>query len=315
MIPLSVKRSLYRVYAEHLPFLLSKILGTVGYNVSRRKNFYSPLPTVSALKKNAARWNHPSSLKGLNYDLDSMKGYLGDLLGQYKDEFSAIPPYGELQAQGFGLGYTPVDAMILYMMIRHIKPRKYIEVGSGLSTYYCSLAAAKNREEGSPLKITCIEPYPLEKLYSIPDIEIIAKEVQDIESSFFEVLEENDVLFIDSSHSLRIDGDVPFLYLEILPALSKGVFIHIHDVPFPYNFPFPPDLWIFGKSEPMFWTEAMVLQAFLAFNRDFDVLLSLPLIRHFNEVFLKERIPIYETIEQNSNAFSSIWLQRTKTDN
>ncbi|MGH9818546.1 MAG: class I SAM-dependent methyltransferase, partial [Pyrinomonadaceae bacterium] len=151
---------------------------------------------------------------------------------------------------------------------------------------------------------------PLQNLYTLPGIEIIAKEVQDVEPSFFERIESGDVLFIDSSHSLRLDGDVPYLYLEVLPAISKGAYIHIHDIPYPFNFPYPPKLWIFEKREPMFWTEAMVLQAFLAFNKEFQILLSLPLIRHADEPFLAERIPIYETVEQNSNAFSSVWLRR-----
>lgn len=311
MIPLPIKRALYKVYSEHVPRALGRILGPAGYNVSRRKDFYSPLPTVPMLKKNEGRWNRPSELKGLNYDLGSMKRLFDDLLAKYLDEFSAIPPYVDLHSQGFGLGYTPVDALTLYLMIRHIKPKRYIEVGSGLSTYYCSLAGTKNREQGFPLEITCIEPYPLEKLNTLPNIEIIAREVQDVELSLFDRLEENDVFFIDSSHSLRIDGDVPFLYLEVLPRISKGTYVHIHDIPFPFNFPFPPEHWIFGKKQPMFWTEAMVLQAFLAFNRDFEILLSLPMIRYFEEEFLKQRIPIYQTLEQDPNAFSSMWLRRS----
>jgi hypothetical protein len=313
-LPRPVKLALLKIYRKidsyYVPTLLRNMLGVIGYNVSRRKDFSSPLPTVSVLKRNKDRWNRPSPLKGVEYDLDSMKSYLDDLLGRYLEEFLDIPPYKDLYSHGFGWGYTAVDALTLYLMIRHIKPRNYVEVGSGLSTYYCSLAASKNREEGFPIKITCIEPFPFEKLYSIPDVEIISKEVQDVELVFFEQLEKNDVLFIDSSHILRVDGDVPYLYIEVLPTIKKGVYIHIHDIPLPYNFPFPPELWIFETPEPAFWNEAMVIQAFLAFNTDFEIFLSLPLIRYFDEDFLKEAIPIYETIEQNRNAFSSLWLKR-----
>src|SRR5207244_12035849 len=103
---------------------------------------------------------------------------------------------------------------------------------------------------------------------------------------------------------------VPFLYLEVLPQLNPGVVIHVHDVPFPYNIPYPPQLWIFGQEWPMFWNEAMVLQAFLCFNDKFTITMSTPLILHLNEVFLRENIPIYESMEQNPNTFSSIWLRR-----
>jgi hypothetical protein len=150
--------------------------------------------------------------------------------------FPEIPPYKQLQRVGFGPGYTAVDALILYMMIRHIRPKRYIEVGSGLSTYYCSLAAARNTSEGYPLAITCIEPYPFEKLRTIPNIDIMAKQVQDVEVSFFGQLQKDDVLFIDSSHVLKIDGDVPFLYLEVLPTLNVGVVVHIHDYHFRTTF-------------------------------------------------------------------------------
>ncbi|MGE3169278.1 MAG: class I SAM-dependent methyltransferase [Pyrinomonadaceae bacterium] len=305
-----VKHGLYHVYSSTIPKILSASLGLIGYNVSRRRNFYSPLPSLPDLKKNIARWYRPSSLTGIDYDLDAMKAMLSGLLSQYRDEFIQMPAYNELKDRGFGLGYTPVDAMILYMMIRHLKPARYIEVGSGLSTYYCSLAAKRNRDEGSPLKMTCIEPYPLKHLYSIEGIEVIAKEVQDVPAQIFAELNAGDVLFIDSSHMLRVDSDVPYLYLEILPRTAPGTYIHIHDVPFPYNVPYPAERWIFGQAEPMFWNEAMVLQALLCGNPSFEIILSAPMIRYHDEEFLRSRIPIYETVEENSNTFSSIWLKR-----
>lgn len=310
VLPYSVQQKLIKIYTETLPKTVSKTLGLVGYNASRQGDFYSPLPTVSHLKKNIDRWYRPSPLLGIDYDLDEMKRLFDEIIAKYLREFEQIPPYNDLKAKGFGLGYTPIDALTLYLMIRHIKPANYVEVGSGLSTYYCSLAAKKNEEEGFPLKITCIEPYPFEKLHTIPGIELIVKEVQDVEPQFFETLRENDVFFIDSSHSLKIDSDVSYLYLEILPAVKKGVFVHIHDISFPYNFPYPPESWIFKKPVPMFWNEAMVVQAFLSGNKDFQIILSTPMLRHFDEEYLKNKIPIYETVEQNSNAFSSLWLKR-----
>jgi hypothetical protein len=288
-----------------------RFLELIGYTVARKNDYYSPLPSVLHLKANLDRWYRPSALKGIDYDVEEMRRELSSLLPLYMDEFSAILPYRQLKAAGFGVGYTALDALTLYMMIRNIKPRRYIEVGSGLSTYYCSLAAEKNSSEGHPLDIFCIEPYPFKKLYTIPGIQIISKEVQDVELSLFQQLDKNDVLFIDSSHILKIDGDVPFLFLEVLPILNVGVLIHIHDVPFPYNIPYPPQLWIFEQTWPVFWNEAMVLQAFLCFNNNFKIIMSTPMIRYFDEPFLKKNIPIYESIDQNPDAFSSIWLKRT----
>lgn len=138
-----------------------------------------------------------SALYGIDYDVEEMKSQFSDLLSRYLGEFSLIPPYATLQKVGFGPGYTAVDAFTLYMMVRHLKPRRYIEVGSGLSTYYCSLAAERNAKEHYPLEITCIEPHPFDKLRSIPGIKLLAKEVQDAEISLFHQLQENDILFIE----------------------------------------------------------------------------------------------------------------------
>ena len=218
-------------------------------------------------RRTVRRWCRPSALVGIEHDIEEMKSELLNLLSRYLIEFSAIPPYEKLEEEGFGPGCTGVDALTLYMMIRHLKPRRYVEVGSGLSTYYCSLASERNAAEGHPLNIICIEPHPYEKLYTIPGIQVISKEVQDIEISLFQQLEIGDVLFIDSTHIVKIDGDVPFLYLEVLPILKAGVVIHIHDAPFPYNVPYPPELCVFGQTWPVFWNEAMILQAFLCFNR------------------------------------------------
>ena len=311
ILPSFVWNRLRRAKADVLsPANVQSFLDRAGYVVARKTDYYSPLTSVSELKSTFGRWYRPSALKGVEYDLKQMKTALSDLLSRYLAEFMDIPPYEQLQQVGFGPGYTAVDALTLYMMIRQLKPKRYVEVGSGLSTHYCSLAAARNASEGHPLAITCVEPYPFEKLHTIAGINVIAKPVQDVEVSLFEQLNSGDVLFIDSSHILRIDGDVPFLYLEVLPTLDAGVFIHIHDVPFPYNVPYPPQLWVFGQEWPMLWNEAMVVQAFLSFNNSFEVTMSTPLLRYVDEDFLRRSIPFYQSVDQNPHTFSSLWLKR-----
>ena len=135
----------------------------MGYLVVRADDYYSPLVSVPRLRARFERWNCPSALYGIDYDVEEMKSQFSDLLSRYLGEFSLIPPYATLQKVGFGPGYTAVDAFTLYMMVRHLKPRRYIEVGSGLSTYYCSLAAERNAKEHYPLEITCIEPHPFDQ--------------------------------------------------------------------------------------------------------------------------------------------------------
>jgi hypothetical protein len=99
---------------------------------------------------------------------------------------------------------------------------------------------------------------------------ILQQEVQDVPLSFFQKLEAGDVLFIDSSHVVRLDGDVIYLYLEVLPALAAGVLIHIHDIAFPYLMP-DPERWVFGSKQ--FWTEAAFVAAVLQNNSNFSILL------------------------------------------
>jgi hypothetical protein len=281
-----------------------------GYLIAQKADYHAPLSSVDDLRATVDRWNRPSALRGIEYDLEGMKRQLVALLDRYLDEFAAIPPYADLSRRGFGPGYTAVDALTLYLIVRHLKPSRFLEVGSGLSTYYCSLAAERNRREGHPVHITCIEPYPYPLLYSVPDITVRQMAVQDVDVATFRTLADRDILFIDSSHVVKIGGDVPFLYLEVLPGLSEGVRVHIHDVPFPYNIPYPPQHWVFGQAWPMLWNEAMMVQALLSGNPDFEIVMSTPLLRHFDEPFLEETVPIYEAIEQNPNTFSSLWLKK-----
>jgi hypothetical protein len=193
VLPSFVWNRLRRAKADVLsPANVQSFLDRYGYVVARKSDYYSPLTSVSELKSTFNRWHRPSALNGIEYDLDQMKAALSDLLSRYLPEFMDIPPYEQLDKAGWGHGYTAVDALTLYMMIRHLKPKRYVEVGSGLSTYYCSLAAARNASEGHPLAITCIEPYPFEKLHTIAGINVIAKPVQEVEVSLFEQLHSGD---------------------------------------------------------------------------------------------------------------------------
>lgn len=309
-------RSFRRSFSRDLARAERRIFEAMSLKVAQKSDYYSPLPTETILEQNERRWNRPSAMTGVSFDVELYKRRLSELIQKYSNELRALPPYAEITSLGFGPGYPEFDAFLLFMTIRETKPRRYLEVGSGMSTYYCSLAAAQNSKERHPLTIQCIEPFPYEKLKSIQGIDIVHSEVQDVGVEFFLQLEENDVLFIDSTHVLKIDGDVPFLFLEVLPRLRKGVRIHIHDIPFPYNTPYPADLWVLGKCDisprwPVYWNEAMVLQAFLAFNSAFEIEMSTPMIRHFDEPFLIGTVPQYKSVEKEPCTFSSIWIRKT----
>jgi predicted O-methyltransferase YrrM len=314
-----VKRSLIRSTLRHSVLKHGWIssyfnaweLNAYGLNVSLNADYYSPLPDLQRLQKNRNRWSKPSDLVGLKIDLPEMKNLWSHLAESFRDEFDGLPSYTDLMKDSYGEGYTPLDAMTLYFLLRQHRPQRYLEVGAGLSTYYAACTARQNLAEGQPMTITCIEPYPHEKLKSIAGINLIEKDVQEVDGSLFETLNAGDVLFIDSTHALKLDGDVAYLFLEILPRLNKGVMVHIHDIPFPYNCPFPPDIWVFNREWPVFWTEAMLLQAFLSYNSEFQIRLSLPYIRYKDEEFLRQSIFGYEQWKgTGSDTFSSIWMER-----
>ncbi|WP_433964964.1 class I SAM-dependent methyltransferase [Tunturiibacter gelidiferens] len=281
-----------------------------GFVVARKSDYYSPLPSRRRLQSTRERWDRPSALLGVEYDLAGMKGTLAELLALYQKEFLELMPYEEALQLGFGPGFPRLDAMVLYAMLRLKKPKRYVEVGSGLSTYYASLAAERNAREGSPMRITCVEPYPFEALWEIPEVRVVQQEVQDVGTELFTSLGRNDVLFIDSSHIVRLDGDVPFLFLEVLPAMAPGTVIHVHDIPFPYHGPYPAEYWIYESVWPMWWNESMLLHALLCGNGQFAVTLSAPLIRHHDEEFLRRVVSDYRGVDEEPNTFSSIWIEK-----
>lgn len=287
--------------------------GLFGYNIVKKADYYSVLPVLSDIEATRGRWEKPSALVGLDIDFAALEKNLGELADNWEQEFAAeTGDYVANTRKGFGPGYPHFDARTLYYMLREHKPKRYLEVGSGLSTYYTSLAAKQNAAEGSPLQITCIEPYPFDALRTIEGFELVEGFVQDVPLEKFEELEAGDVLFIDSSHALKIDSDVAFLFMEALPRVKPGVIVHIHDIHFPYNHPFPADYWLFGERWPVYWQEVMLVQAFLAFNDSFEVLLSTPMVRHFDEAFLTSRYDDYTPLADDLNPPSSLWLKRTK---
>ena len=306
---------IFRKAKHSLLRLIRWCLEKLGLVVTRKRDYYAPTPSEFELAANRLRWIRPSSLHGVDYDLDKMEASLAQLCTNYLQEFLRLVPYEEMVKSGFGPGYPYVDAFMLYGMLRATQPKQYLEVGSGLSTAYACVALAHDPEGGKGCSITCIEPFPFEHLRSLPNIRLIKSLVQDVPVEEFKKLGSGDVLFIDSSHILRLDGDVPFLFLEVLPQLAPGVIIHIHDIPFPFNIPYPAEYWTLVEHEqsphwPMYWNEAMLVQALLAGNATFEIIQSLPLLRFHRESRLRSLVPFSKGIDAEPNTFSSLWLRK-----
>ena len=172
------------------------------------------------------------------------------------------------------------DAEIYYQLIRYIKPKKIIEVGSGYSTLIAMEALKKNNNSA---KIKCIEPFEnkwLEKL----EVEVLREPLENLSINWQNELERNDIFFLDSSHIIRPDGDVLKFYLEILPNLKSGVIIHIHDIFTPKNY--LPN-WTFDKMR--LWNEQYLLEGILINSNKYEILLSLNYLKsNYYEKLLKK---------------------------
>lgn len=200
--------------------------------------------------------------------------------------------------------FETVDAEVYYGMVRILKPKIIIEIGSGNSTKLATVAVLKNQRENGEYKcnITCIEPYPSDALSEINNVEVIQKRLEDINFEFFDRLDENDILFIDSTHSLKIGNDVYFEYLEIIPRLRQGVYIHVHDIFIPNQY---CKRWIYKSNH--FWTEQYLLQAFLMYNSEFEVILPCNYLHTSKPDTLKEIFPSYPMDDDGPGSF---WMRR-----
>jgi hypothetical protein len=128
--------------------------------------------------------------------------------------------------------------------------------------------------------------------------------VQDLPLETFAELAENDILFIDSSHVSKIDSDVNYLYLEVLPFLKKGVTIHIHDIPFPY-LSLMPEHRLFDHS--LLWNEPVIVRAFLTFNHAFTILACQSYLHFKCPEVLKSLIRIYDS---KMHFPASLWIKK-----
>ena len=179
------------------------------------------------------------------------------------------------------------DAEYWYQLIRSIKPKKIFEIGSGNSTLMAIKAIRRNREQDPNYncKHVCIEPYEMFWLEKT-DVSVVRQKIEDLDVEFFSELEENDILFIDSSHIIKPQGDVLFEYLELLPALNKGVIVHVHDIFSPKNY---PKQWL--EDEVKFWNEQYLLEAFLSHNSSWEIIGALNYLHHNHYEKLKSVAP------------------------
>ena len=261
-------------------------------------HYYTPIPNTKLLKKRDDLWNKELPLDGIDLNIKEQKDLLTTIYPLFRDEYLSFPREKTNDSSQYCLNngtFGFVSGQMYYSIIRYLKPKRIIEIGSGNSTLVSVNALQKNKKEGFPCKFTSIEPYPADYLKNKKfDIELIQKKVENIDINFFENLSENDILFIDSSHTVKIGGDVNFLILEVLPKLKKGVVIHIHDIQFPYDY-----FKSYLLKNHYFWQEQYLVQAFLMYNHSFKILWCASYMHHkypkllnkYFSTYPKNRVP------------------------
>lgn len=286
-------KNIRRLGVDRLPFC-KRVLFNVGV-FPIRAHYFEPFFDARELTRPLSE---NRDLPGIDWNLEEQLQILNSF--SFNEELSDVPANKTdelvfyMNNPSFGSG----DAEYWYNLIRIKKPNRIIEVGSGNSTLMAVKAIRKNKEEtpGYECKHVCIEPYEnpwLEKL----GINVIRQKVEYVGKDLFYELGENDILFIDSSHVIRPQGDVLFEYLELLPSLALGVIVHIHDIFSPKDY---LEKWI--KEQVLFCNEQYLLEAFLTSNKDWKIIGALNFLHHNNYEKLKEKCP-FLTPEREPGSF------------
>ena len=241
--------------------LLVRSAHAVGVDIVAR-NYYSPIPAWEDLP--AAVFERRSSLTGIRFDVEAQLRFLGGLK-PFLAEFD-LPP-------GFTWDnrmYDRVEADVLYAIIRSQRPSRIIELGSGFSSLIIAAAARRNIAEGSELTYTAYDPYARDFIRAGAEPLVLCHQgAGDVPVETFAALQAGDVLFVDTTHTVKLGSEVNHIILDVLPTLAPGVIVHVHDVFLPYEYPKE-----FLESR-LYWAEQYVLQAFLSENDNWEILLPL----------------------------------------
>lgn len=281
------------------------------------KHYYSPVADRTWLQHNKELWVAPSSMTGVHWDLDEQLGWLSTICAPYYREVEGSPIPS--QCAEAGLGYGLIEAQVLHCFLRSSPPSKIVEIGGGVTTCLMLEAVSRNEAEGKPHSaITTIEPFPSSFLAECVDVELIREPCQAAHHDYFTNLKSGDLLFVDSSHTVKIGSDVVRICTELLPSLSPGVIVHIHDIFFPYLYPRDSLQKFFG------WQETAMVLALLIDNPNFEILACLSalsydrpaqlasVVRDFQPQRSDHGLPISA---DNLGYFpSSLWIKRVASE-
>lgn len=268
-------------------------------------HFYSPVVDPGTLEaRDAEIWGRQDAEQLVGIDLRTEEQL--DFIRQFVPYYSELPYTQEkdpLVRYYFQNDYyTQNDAVVLYALMRHIKPKNIIEIGSGFTS--AIMLDINQLFFGNTIRLCFIDPYP-ERLLALMNekdrlsSQVISREVQSVPLSLYGVLEAGDILFVDSSHVAKTGSDLNHILFGILPALKPGVLIHFHDIFFPLEY---PKTWVMqGRN----WNENYLIRAFLMHNNAYRIrLYSDYIFNHHQEAF--QQMPFAYGLQG-----TSLWLEKT----
>lgn len=231
------------------------------------KTYYSPIPDLRVLPSET--WSEPDPMIGIGFDLDAQAAFLENELADHLKEF--VPD--EVVDAGYrydvdNASYPLPDARVLFAQIRRLRPRAIVELGSGQTSRVIAQACRMNAADGHEPIYRAFDPFPTAIDASLPGLsELVRIDAQKVPDEVFAKLTSGDILFVDTTHTVKLGSEVNRIVLRILPQLASGVLVHFHDISLPYEYP----RYLF-EEYALCWTEQYLLQAFLCMNSNFEVL-------------------------------------------
>jgi predicted O-methyltransferase YrrM len=267
-------------------------------------HFYSPIPDLLELETSFDEiFEIPPAIRSIDLNESRQLELLKAFISLYADQPFSATKVPNRRYFFENPNYTYADGIILYCMIRFLRPQRIVEIGSGYSS--CAILDVNELFFNNSISCTFIEPYPqlLRSVIGNSDrrsIRLIGQKVQDVDLNVFRELKASDILFIDSSHISKTGSDVNYIFFKILPLLARGVYIHIHDIFYPFEYPKP---WV---EEGRAWNETYLLRAFLQYNQTFQ-------IRFFSNFLIQKYPKLFEGGMPlcMKNIGGQLWIEKT----
>ena len=265
-------------------------------------HYSSPVPGKDALYNSTLFSMNASLIEGVDLNKDYQLMLLESFFGYHKEFNCPERQQSDRRYYYDNPMYGYNDAYIYYCFLRKFKPKNLIEIGSGYSS--ALLLDAIDLLSIPDINLTFIEPYP-DRLFSLlidkdhEKTDVIENHIQNVSAELFNKLGKDDILFVDTSHVLKIGSDLSKIIFSILPALNKGVIVHFHDIFWPFEYP----KVIFDDGR--LWNESYFLRSFLQYNNSFEILFFTSYLENLYKEKITEKFP-----EFSKSTGSSLWIRK-----